>query len=117
MDIKILIADGFISATPKKGVSRGRARHIAAQRSKGLRKGAGSKEGKATARNPSKLEWMNKVRAQRTFLKELKTKGIISQETYQQLYKKSKGGFFRSVRHIKIVLNEQNMALKPAKKN
>jgi large subunit ribosomal protein L19e len=116
MDIKLLIADGFIKAVPKKGVSRARARHVAVQRSKGLRKGPGSKEGKATARNPSKLEWMSKVRAQRIFLTELKKKGIISQETYHQLYKKSKGGFFRSVRHIKIVLNEQNMALKPVKK-
>jgi len=116
MDIKNLISDGVIREKAARGVSRVRARENAHQRSKGLRKGDGHHEGRATARNPSKLEWMGKVRAQRDFLKELKTKGILTQKNYQILYKKSKGGFFRSVRHIKIVLNEQNLATRPAKK-
>jgi len=114
-DIKTLVSEGVITALPEKGVSRGRAKYVAKQRAKGLRKGAGSHEGKATARNPSKLAWMSKVRAQRDFLAELKEKNIVTLETYRQLYAKSKGGFFRNVRHIKIYLNEQNLATRPAK--
>ena len=113
-DIKTLINQGVIGVIPKKGVSRGRAKHVAKQRSKGLRKGPG-KEGKATARNPSKAAWMSKVRAQRDFIKELREKKIVSNETYRELYTKSKGGFFRNVRHIKIYMNEQNLTTRPAK--
>ena len=114
-DIKGLVAEGVITLVPKRGVSRGRARHVAKQRAKGLRKGPGSKEGKATARNPAKLEWMSRVRAQRTFLAELKDKKIITLATYKTLYGKSKGGFFRNIRHIKVYLNEQGLAERPAK--
>lgn len=114
-DIRTLVMDGIITAVPIRGVSRVRARHIANQRSKGLRKGPGSREGKATARNPSKDAWMTKVRAQRNFLKELKDKGIITNTTYRHLYLKSKGGFFRSVRHIKIYVNERSLATREAK--
>ena len=114
-DIRNLVADGIITLVPARGVSRVRARKVAGQRSKGLRKGPGNKEGKATARHPDKFAWMNRVRAQRVFIADLKEKGIISHENYRILYKKSKGGFFRSVRHIKIYLNEQNLASRPAK--
>jgi large subunit ribosomal protein L19e len=114
-DIKTLINEGAISAIPKSGVSRSRARHNAKQRAKGLRKGPGSKEGKATARNPSKAAWMAKIRAQRKFIADLKEKKIITLEHYRILYTKSKGGFFRNIRHIKIYLNEQNLATRPAK--
>jgi large subunit ribosomal protein L19e len=114
-DIKTLISQGVIGVVPKKGVSRSRAKHNAKQRAKGLRKGPGSKEGKATARNPSKAAWMAKVRAQRDFIRELKEKKIITNDGYRTLYTKSKGGFFRNVRHIKIYINEQNLATRPAK--
>jgi large subunit ribosomal protein L19e len=114
-DIKKLIDQGVIDVIAKKGVSRSRAKHVASQRAKGLRKGPGSKEGKATARNPSKAAWMAKVRAQRNFLMELREKKILTLENYRVLYTKSKGGYFRNVRHIKIYLNEQNLATRPAK--
>jgi large subunit ribosomal protein L19e len=115
-DIKQLINQGVINVEQKKGISRSRAKKIAIQRSKGLRSGPGSKEGKATARNPSKAAWMAKIRAQRTFLADLKEKKIVSLQGYRNLYLKSKGGFFRNVRHIKIYINEQGLATRPAKK-
>ena len=111
-DIKTLVTEGIIHAIPVRGVSRSRARKIAKQRAKGLRKGPGSREGKATARMPAKESWMNKIRAQRTFLKELKQKKIVTTEAFKTLYAKSKGGYFRSVRHIKIYMNEQNLVAK-----
>jgi large subunit ribosomal protein L19e len=115
-DIRTLIAQGVVAATPEKGVSRARAKKNAMQRSKGLRKGPGRREGKATARNPAKRVWINKVRAQRVFLKELKSSGVLVPASFAQLYRKSKGGFFRSVRHIKIYMNEQGLTTRPAKK-
>jgi large subunit ribosomal protein L19e len=114
-DINTLIKQGVITVIPKRGVSRARAVHHAIQKSKGLRKGAGSKEGKATARNPSKRAWISKIRSQRKFIEELREKKIITLESYRVLYAKSKGGFFRNVRHIKIYINEQNLATRPAK--
>lgn len=109
-DIRGLVEEGIITAQPIKGVSRARARHNAKQRSKGLRKGPGSKEGGANARNPKKQAWMKKVRAQRKFIRELREKGIVTAQGYRELYQKSKGGFFRSIRHIKIYVNERGLA-------
>lgn len=108
-DIRSLIKEDAIKALPKKGVSRVRARKQAVQRSKGLRKGAGRREGTAGARNPSKKVWMAKVRVQRKFLKELKEKSLLTTANFRELYRKSKGGFFRSVRHIKLYMNERGM--------
>ena len=49
---------------------------------------------------------MKKIRVQRSFLKELKEKKIITQKKYSELRAKAKGGFFRSKRHIKIILEK-----------
>ncbi len=108
-DIRELISDKAITRENKKGVSRARANKIKVQRSKGRRKGHGSKKGKHSAREPQKESWMKKVRLQRSFITELKEKGIISKKSYQQLYSKVKGGFFRSRKHIKIYINEHSM--------
>lgn len=114
-DVRGLIREGAIGVSPVTGVSRVRARHIATQRSKGLRKGPGSREGKPGARAPSKEAWIAKIRAQRDFIKDLREKSIITKDGYRELYAKSKGGFFRSVRHIKIYINERGLAQKEAK--
>ena len=108
-DIRQLVTEGLITEIPKRGISRVRARKRAVQRSKGLRKGAGKREGTASARQPSKEVWMQRIRAQRAFLKELKDKGIITPATHRQLYLKSKGGYFRSIRHIKLYMNERGL--------
>ena len=111
-DIKSLIAAGTVRMKPEKGVSRGRARHIMRQKSKGLRKGSGSRKGKKTARLSKKEGWMKKVRIQRGFLKELKAKALLTTANFRQLYRKSKGGFFRSKRHIKLYLDEHQLVKK-----
>ncbi len=111
-DIASLINRGVIGVRPKKGVSRGRARKIMVQKSKGRRKGSGSRKGKATARAPLKEAWMNRVRLQRELLKELRDKKLITVKSYHELYSKSKGGFFRSRRHIKIYMQENEMFVK-----
>lgn len=108
-DVKTLIKNGAIRLVNDKGVSRGRAKQIKAQKSKGRKRGQGSRKGKENARFNTKKKWMNKVRLQRTFLKELKDRKLIVQEVYKDLYNKSKGGFFRSKRHIQLYLTEHKL--------
>ena len=79
---------------------------------KGKRTGAGSRKGKKTARLSKKDAWMNKVRLQRKFLKELRDKELITKSDYHSLYQKSKGGFFRSKRHIKLYIDEHRLIKK-----
>ncbi len=108
-DIRGLINDGVIRSVQKKGVSRGRAREKHLKKRKGQRSGQGKRKGRATARTPKKETWMKTVRLQRAFLGKLKAEEKISKSTYREMYLKSKGGFFRSRRHIKIYLTERNL--------
>jgi len=108
-DINNLIKDKCIKKKQAKGVSRVRANKIKRQKAKGRRKGPGSKKGKHGARLPKKQAWMNKVRVQRQFIKELKDKKIIASKSHQILYSKIGGGFFRSRKHIKIYMKENDL--------
>ena len=103
-DIKSLIKDKAIKNKTIRGISRYRIRKINAQKSKGRRHGVGSIKGGKHARLTQKEGWMNHIRVQRAFLQNLRDKGVIDKSSYRSLYMKSKGGFFRSKRHIKIYL-------------
>src|SRR3989344_1796518 len=105
-DIKGLVSMGIIREKPKRGISRARANKILVQKRKGRQRGHGSRKGKAGARLPTKGMWINKIRLQREFLKELKDKKIIDSKTYRDLYLKSKSGTFRSKRHVKLYMEE-----------
>lgn len=107
IDIKGLIKDKAIRKVHAKGVSRGRARKRLVQKRKGKQKGPGSIKGSRGARLPRKREWINKIRTQRELLRKLKEKKIIDDKLYRELYSRSKGGFFRSRRHIKLYLEER----------
>ncbi len=115
-DIKALIEDGAITEIKKRGVSRGRARDRQVQRSKGRQRGQGSRKGKKTARLPQKFDWIQRIRLQREFLRELKEKELITNKIFRDLYMKAKGGFFRSKRHLKIYITENKLVTKDAKK-
>ncbi len=106
-DIKELIKEKAIKRKPVTSISRSRSKKTSAQKAKGRRKGPGSRKGKAGARVNPKRTWINTVRAQRQHLRLLKSKGTLDQKTYRELYRKSKGGFFRSRRHITIYLAER----------
>jgi len=112
VDIRILISDGAIKRKPVRGISRFRARRRIMQRRKGRQKGFGSRKGKKTARLPRKKLWMNRIKAQRRLLKELRDKKVITKRTYRELYMKTKGGFFRSRGHIDLYIKEHNLAKK-----
>ncbi|HZD43218.1 MAG TPA: 50S ribosomal protein L19e [Methanomicrobiales archaeon] len=100
-DIRSLIQEGVIVAHQKRGVSRGRARERGLKKAYGHRVGPGSRKGAAGARSPSKRRWIQKVRAQRKALREMRGDGTIDTHQYRILYRKSAGGEFRSVAHLK----------------
>ncbi len=111
-DIRALINDEAIYVAPITGVSRGRARKVAAQKRKGRGKGSGSRKGKKGTRMPRKELWVKRIRVQRRFIKMLKGKKLLDNQGYRQLYKMSKSGLFRSKRHIKLYIDEQKMIRK-----
>ncbi|QGA80966.1 50S ribosomal protein L19e [Candidatus Nanohalobium constans] len=99
-DIRNLIEGGAIQKKDEKGTSKGRAKHIKKQKKKGRRKGQGSRKGKKGARKSDKKKWMEKIRAIRERLKEMKEEGEVTSEQYRELYDMSKGGFFRDTKHL-----------------
>lgn len=96
-DIKRLIKEGAIRKVKDQGVSRARARIIHEKKKKGRRRGLGSRSGASAARIEHTKEWVEKIRALRRRLRELKEKRIITVRTYRQLYLKAKAGVFESV--------------------
>jgi large subunit ribosomal protein L19e len=109
-DVRGLIKEGAIQKRKDNESSRGRARALREQKKKGKRKGPGSRKGSEYSRLGRKERWIARIRAQRSLIKELKDKGKISKETYNDVYSKSKGGFFRSRRHINLYLEEHGLA-------
>ncbi|MFP4423707.1 MAG: 50S ribosomal protein L19e [Candidatus Woesearchaeota archaeon] len=107
IDLRNLIKSHGIWKATEVGPSRVRARKFAEQKRKGRRKGQGSRKGRNTARLPRKEDWMNRIRKQRALLKELREKGVLSAEEYRKLYNNAKGGFFRSLRHLKMYINDK----------
>ena len=100
-DIRTAAASGLIKAKPKNGTSRARARHAAAQKASGKRKGPGSRKGTANARVRDKERWMATIRPIRDELKTLRADGKITPSVYRLYYRKAKGGMFKSRRHLK----------------
>lgn len=114
-DLRGLINDGVIVKRPARGISRFHAKARHEKHKEGKQRGHGSRKGKKTARTNPKDAWMNKIRSQRKLLFELKEKNIIDPKVFRELYLKSKGGFFRSVRHIKLYMTEHGLAKKGKK--
>ena len=108
-DIRGLIAVHKIWEDGTNQHSRGRARERSAQKRKGRRVGRGSAKGPKYSSLGRKRQWILRIRAQREFLKQLRESQLLSMTNYHQLYAKSKGGYFRNIRHIKLYLTEHNL--------
>jgi large subunit ribosomal protein L19e len=100
-DIRSLVEQGIVTARQKKGVSRGRARLLEEKRAYGHCKGPGRRKGASGARSPSKRQWIQKIRAIRRSLREMRESGDVDPHLYRVLYRKAAGGQFRSVAHMK----------------
>jgi len=101
-DVRQLIKDKAITRRKIPSQSRSRAKKTAAKKGKGRKKGHGKRKGKATARTTKKENWMEKVRAQRKRLRELRKSNPTEVEGagYQNIYKKITGGYFRGKKYI-----------------
>ena len=108
-DIRRLANQGVIRKVQAQGVSRARAKKRTAQRRKGRQSGHGSRKGASGARQKPKRTWVLGVRAQRALLQTLREGALISKETFKDLYRKVKGGYFRSRNHIKIYLRDHKL--------
>jgi len=108
-DIRKLIHQGVIKSTPEKGVSRGRARVLHMKRKKGLRSGMGSRTGSSHARISRKEAWMSKIRALRKRLRVLKTRKIIAETAYRELYTMASSGRFASVADLERYLKAHDV--------
>lgn len=111
-DIKALISKSRITKVKAVGVSRVRAKARASQKKKGRSRGQGLRRGKATARQPAKATWMNKIRLLRDLLFHLREDGKLSNKDFRELYLKCKGGYFRSKRHLKLYIDEKELIVK-----
>ncbi len=108
-DLKRLIEQGIIIKEKKHGISRFHAKKRKQQRRKGRQRGQGNRRGTRNARTPGKTAWMNKVRLQRSFIRNLKEKGAMDIKVARDIYLKIKGGFFRSLRHLKLYLEDNKL--------
>lgn len=111
-DIRNLIKTGIIKKRKKIGISRVRARARHERKKLGRSRGFGKRKGKATARTPSKRKWINTIRPQRRELKLLRNEGKIERSTYRILYKRAKGGSFKSVATMRRFLTENKLYTK-----
>ena len=110
-DLRSLVSDGAIMKLQAKGVSRVRANVRKEQRKKGRQSGQGSRKGGSETHKESKEDWIARIRVQRAFIKQLISHNAITPETVKDIFRKSKGGFFRSKRHIKLYLEEHALFL------
>jgi large subunit ribosomal protein L19e len=108
-EIRKLIHEKAIKALPENSQSRGRARVLAVKKKQGKRIGPGTKKGAKYSVISRKTRWINRIRAQRRKLMDLRDKRIISVNTYRNLYKKAKGGEFRSVAELERYINDRNL--------
>lgn len=100
-DIRNLIQEGIVAAHQKRGNSRGRARAKMAKRSYGHCKGPGRRKGAAGSRTNSKERWVQRIRAQRRVLRDMRESGEIEPTVYRRFYRRAAGGQFRTVSHLK----------------
>jgi large subunit ribosomal protein L19e len=103
-DVRSAISARVIRRKPIQGTSRGRARRHAAEVAKGRHQGPGSRRGTPSARVPRKERWINRIRAQRNLLAELRESKKIPPSVYREFYRRAKGGMFRSRAHLVINL-------------
>lgn len=108
-DVRQLINQGLIKKRPEKGVSRVRANVRHQRNLKGHGIGLGKRKGKKGARTPKKRAWIERIRPQRRYLKQLRDRKLIETSVYRKIYRQAKGGAFHSVAHLKRHLNEKKL--------
>jgi large subunit ribosomal protein L19e len=114
-DIRKLISSKAIFSLKKKGTSRGRFRFLKFQKSKGRRRGHGTRRGGKRARSPKKRRWIMVIRPIRERLASLREKGIIDKHMYRTFYRQAKGNMFKNKAHMNQHLEMKGIKLKDEK--
>lgn len=105
-EVRRLIHEGVIRATPEKGTSRGRKRLLHRKRVSGRRRGPGTKKGI----RESGESWVERIRSIRRKLRQLRDTRMIEQSSYRKLTLMAKGGSFRSARHLNEYVEAHQLA-------
>jgi large subunit ribosomal protein L19e len=108
-EVRRLIHEGTIRASPEKGISRGRARVLHEKKKKRRRSGPGSRTGSTHARVSKKRAWMSRIRPLRKNLHSLRAKKIIPENAYQKLYRMAGSGRFESVADLERYLKAHEL--------
>lgn len=100
-DVREIVKQGLIQEKPAKKQTRARAKKKVALKRK--RKGVshGKRRGTASGRKSSKTKWMEKIRAQRKFLRKLKDEEKIEVSVYRKYYLRIKGGNYATIKQLK----------------
>ncbi len=109
VEIGKLVHEGVIKARAETGVSRGRAQAMKEKKSRGLKRGVGSRKGKKTARTPGKETWENRIRSIRSELRNLKERRVIAKDVYRDLYLKAKGGAFEDTSRVEQYIDAHRL--------
>ena len=102
-DIRGLIADRLIKKKQTNAQSKGRSRKLKESKQKGRRRGKGTRKGTKKRRTEKKATWINKVRAQRRTLKEMKIENpdAVKAKGYGDIYRKIKGNYFKGKKYLR----------------
>ena len=102
-DIRGLIADRIIKKRQDNSQSKGRTRKLKVQKQKGRKRGKGKRKGTKKPRTEKKKTWINKVRAQRRTLKEIRAENpdAVAEKGYSNVYKKIKGNYFKGKKYLR----------------
>ena len=113
VDIRSLIKQGIIVVKRKVTPSRARAKKRHEQKKKGRQRGQAKRKGTKKARMGDL--WITRIRVQRRTLKELRSLKKLDSKVYRNLYRKAKGGFFRSKKHMLGYIEQKGLTLDEVK--
>jgi large subunit ribosomal protein L19e len=105
-DVRGLIAERVVRKKPSSSQSRARARVLKEKKKKGRKRGRGKRKGTAKSRLEKKKTWINKVRAQRRVLKEIKDKEpeAFKEINYRSVYRKITGGYYKGKKYVQAAV-------------
>lgn len=101
-DVRGLIGQRIIKKRRDSHHSRGSARILKEKKALGRKSGKGKRTGTKKARSKPREQWINRVRALRMSLREMKKAGTIK-GNYRQFYSQIKGNNFRGRKHLEQV--------------
>lgn len=99
-DVRGMFKDGIVKKKDTPHHSKGRARILHGKKTLGRKRGYGKRRGLKSVRTQLKTRWIEKVRAQRKKLRDLRKNNKIKHSTYAEIYRRVKGNFFRGTKHL-----------------